>query len=360
MSYLEGVLIYIFILFIICLFSNIPKTNEQKKLCIFSFILLSLFSGLSYDVGWDYITYRYDIISGNIERYEFLERELMRISENIPQLFFIINHTIIVGLTMWIIYRYSTNKLLSIIAFICFPYQFLFGLSTIRAALMVAVVFSGYMYFLYEKNNPLLFILTLIIGFFIHQAALGGILLLCVHYLKLGWWSNLAIIIVSFFASFIKINLNVDFLNGISVFEGVSSKLEYYTNNSEYGGGQMIHYCFLILSILGIIFYKKIEQSNVAKISLTMVSVGYFIAALFQQSPVLASRFSRFFYVFNILLIPYYVYALPRVLQKVAKMVLLCTLTALLLYQLSIHNYNGVDFGRVSTYWPYKTIMEVI
>lgn len=359
MYYIEGVFIYIVLLFTIWFYSKTLKPSEQSKLCMFAFILLSLFAGLSYDIGWDYITYREAIVSGSIERFEFLERELMRISRNTPQLFFIVNHTTIVGLTMWAINRYSPDKLLSTFVFICFPYQFLFGLSTIRAAAMVAIIFGGYLYFLYEKNRPLLFIATLVVGFFVHQVALAGILLLVVHYLKLGRWGNLAIIVLSFFTSLASVNLNMDFLNGITAFEDISGKLEYYTD-AEYGGGQLIHYCFLLLSGVGIVGYRKIEHSNLAKTSLTMVTVGYFIASIFQQSPVFASRFSRFFYIFCILLVPYYIQVVPKGLQKFSRAVILCILVALLLYQLSIHNYNGIDFERINTYWPYQTILNVI
>ena len=54
------------------------KPDEDKKLCIFSFIILSLFAGLSYDIGWDYMTYREAIIYGDIGRFEYLERILMQ------------------------------------------------------------------------------------------------------------------------------------------------------------------------------------------------------------------------------------------------------------------------------------------
>lgn len=357
MNYIEGVFIYIILLFVIWFYSKTHRPNDQSKLCTFAFILLSLFAGLSYDVGWDYLTYRDAIINGNIERFEYLERGLMRISKNSPQLFFLINHTAIVGFTMWVINKYSTDKLLSIFVFICFPFQFLFGLSTIRASLMVSMVFWGYEYFLKERNKPLMYVIVILVGFFVHQASLAGILLLVVHYLKIGRWGNLSIILLSFFASFINEHLNLNFLSGISMLEDMSDKMEYYIEE-EYGGGQMIHYCFLIISAVGVMFYKKIERFEDVKIYLTMVTIGYFISALFQQSPVLASRFSKFFYVFCILLIPYYVYILPKELQRVSKNFILCVLTALLLYQLSIHNYNGNDFDRINTYWPYKTIFS--
>lgn len=360
MIYIEGVLIYILLLAVIWFYSKMHRPNEQVKLCTFAFVLLSLFAGLSYDVGWDYLTYRDAIISGNIERFEYLERVLMRISRNAPQLFFIINHTAIVGLTLWVINRYSTDKLLSIFVFICFPFQFLFGFSTIRAMLTVTMVFWGYEYFLKERKNPLMYLIVLMVGFFVHQASLAGILLLIEHYLKIGRWGNLAIILLSFLASIINLEIfNIDFLNGINMFEEVSDKFEYYTD-VEYGGGQLIHYCFLIISIVGIIFYKKIEQFEDARICLTMVTIGYFIFTLFQQSPVLASRFCRFFYVFCILLIPYYVYILPKRLQSISRNLILCLLTSLFLYQLSIHNYNGNDISRTSTYWPYKTIFNFV
>ena len=357
MDYIVGILIYLFLLFAVWFYSKTLKPYETGKLCLFSAILLSLFTGLSYDIGWDYLNYRTHIINGDIERFEFLERELMRLSKNIPQLFFIINHTAIISLTIWTINRYSPNKLLSIFVFICFPYQFLFGLSTIRAALMVAIIFAGYMYFLYEQNKPHWFILTVFIAFFIHQAALAGIILLGLHYLKLGRWANLVITILSFTLSASTMNLNINFLNGISLFDGISERFEYY-KTVELSGGSVIHYCFFALSLIGIVFYDKIKQHDIAKVSLSMVTVGFFLAMLFQQAPVLSSRLSRFFYIFSILLIPYFINIVPKGLKGKTINLLYLTLLILLLYQLSIDNYNGMDYDRSSTYWPYKTFLN--
>lgn len=360
MYFIEGVFIYLMLVFAIWLYSKATKPSEQRKVCMFAFFLLSFFAGLSYDIGWDYLAYRDAIVYGDIERFEYFEQMLMRWSRNTPQLFFLVNHTIIVGLTMWTINRYSPDKLLSILVFICFPFQFLFGLSTIRAAVVVSMIFFGYNYFLRERNQPIWFIAVVALGFFVHKAAPIGLLLLLIHYLKIGRLGNLVILLLSFFTSFVYIDLTgLSFLDDVNAFEGISDQLEYYAD-ADYGGGAMIHYCFFALSLIGIIFYKRIAKSENAIICLTMVTVGYFLSMLFQSNPVLSSRFSRFFYIFCILLIPELLNIFPANIKKITRGLVICVLVALLLYQLSIPNYTGPSVERTSTYWPYKTILSMV
>lgn len=336
------------------------KPDEDKKLCIFSFIILSLFAGLSYDIGWDYMTYREAIIYGDIGRFEYLERILMQYTRNVPQLFFLVNHTLIVGFTMWTINRYASDKLIAIFVYICFPYQFLFGLSTIRAAVVASIVFWGYEYFLNELNKPVLYIIVVGIGFFIHQATLIAILLLFVHYIKIGRWGNLIILFLSLFTAYIHIDLTwLSIFNGLDVFTGLSDKLEYYSD-VEFGGGTMIHYCFFILAFIGVIFYRHISNNKTATVSLSMITIGFFLSMLFHESPVLSSRFSRFFYIFCVLLIPEYIKIFPKRFQPVVRGGILLVLITLLLYQLSIPNYIGLMPNRISTYWPYQTIFEYL
>lgn len=360
MYFIEGVFIYLMLVVAIWLYSKVTKQSEQYKVCLFAFILLSLFAGLSYDIGWDYLAYRDAIMCGDVERFEYFERVLMQWSRNTPQLFFLVNHTIIVGLIMWTVNRYSPDKLLSILVFICFPFQFLFGLSTIRAAVAVAMIFFGYNYFLKERNQPIWYIVVVALGFFVHKASPIGLLLLLIHYLKIGRFGNLVILSLSFFTIFINVDLTgLAFLDDVSAFEGISDQLEYYTD-ADYGGGAMIHYCFFVLSLIGILFYKRIANNENAKIYLTMVTVGYFISMLFQASSTFSSRFSRFFYIFCILLIPEYLSLFPKHIRTIAKEVIVCVLIALLLYQLSINNYTGYTLERISTYWPYHTVFQVL
>ena len=113
-------------------------------------------------------------------------------------------------------------------------------------------------------------------------------------------------------------------------------------------------------TLIGILFYKRIANNENAKIYLTMVTVGYFISMLFQASSTFSSRFSRFFYIFCILLIPEYLSLFPKHIRTIAKEVIVCVLIALLLYQLSINNYTGYTLERISTYWPYQTVFQVL
>ena len=360
MYFVEGVFIYLILIFTIALYSKVTKHSEQHNVCMFAFIVLSLFAGLSYDIGWDYLAYRDAIVYGDIERFEYFERVLMQWSQNMPQLFFLVNHTLIVGLTMWTINRYSSDKFLSILVFICFPFQFLFGLSTIRAAVVVSMIFFGYNYFLKERNQPIWFIAVVALGFFVHKASPIGLLFLLIHYLKIGRLGNLVILLLSFFTTFINIDLTgLAFLDEVGAFEGISDQLDYYAD-SDYGGGTMIHYCFFALSLIGILFYKRIANNKNATIYLTMITVGYFISMLFQGSATFSSRFSRIFYIFCILLIPEYLSLFPKNIRKISRGIVICILIALLLYQLSINNYTGYTPDRVSTYWPYRTVFQVI
>ena len=361
MSFIEGILIYLVVLLLIFIYSKITPDNKQGNVCVFAFILLTLFAGLSYDVGWDYLAYRTAILTGDIERFEFLERELMRLTKKAPQWFFLINHALIIGTTMWAVKKRSVNVLVSIFVFICFPFQFLYGLSTIRAAVVAAMTMWGYVYCLEERKNPLLFIAVIVVGFFIHQASLVGLLLLPIYYVNIGRIGNLVLLIATIFVARMKLHFDMEFLgedvNAMTEVAEMAERLESY-EEVETGGGSVIHKCFMALSVIGILFYDKLTKDNkyVGKY-ITIITIGYFLASMFSESPVLASRFSRPFDAFCVLLIPYFLSIVPQHTKKFATNAVLVLMTLLMLYQLYIPNYNGYENGRKSTYWPYRTII---
>jgi hypothetical protein len=350
------------LVFVAILLYHSAKPSDGKGLCFFSSVLLSLFAGLSYDVGWDYVNYIHIMETNSIERIEFLEWALLNfcVQTRSYQLFFLVNHILIVGLIIYSIYLACKDPFLPIIAFLCFPFTYLLEFSTIRAALVMALTLFAYIKFL--RNGKVVYFTAIIIaGFFIHNISPLGLSLIPLHYMNFGRISNIVFLIICLIYSRAGISeLNVSFLNSFDVLENVSSRFNYYIESEgNFGGGTMVHYVYLIFIILNIIFYNRITDNdkNIRKYIL-FVTVGYCMYLLFSSNQTLADRFSRNFYVFELLLIPRYVTLLGHKNRMLIQMALVSVCLGLFMYQLYIPNYNGTDPTRRSTYLPYNVFFN--
>ena len=347
---------YLFVFFAVVIYHS-AKPHDAKGICLFTFFFLSCFAGFSYDVGWDYIPYIESMKNGNVERYEFLERLLIEfcVKTNNLQLFFIVNHFAISGLIALTIKKATKEPYLALLAYLSLPFMYLFAFSTIRAALVMAITIFAYEYML-KDGKWVRFVALIIVGFFIHNVSLIGLLLLPLHYINFGRIFNIAIIIVSYAIILSNIIVEIPFMNSISALEETNERYLFYTESGGNIGGQsMIHVVYLLLIIANLFYYKRISQIlPSAPKYILFVSVGYCLHLLFQYNPVFSSRFSRSFYAFELLIVPSYVTILGKKNMRMIRDALLFMFLALFVYQLCLHNYNGFDKDRISTYLPYR------
>jgi len=356
LNYIYYSSVYFLLVFLIYIFHAFNRQNNKRFLTL-SFFLLFIFAAISYDVGWDYIPYyRALTFDMSFDRFEQVEYYLavFCIKIDFPQLFFIVNHLIIVLFLMMAIGKESKNQYLSVIAFLCFPLFYLGGLSEIRFAAALSIVLFGYVFFLKERKI-VLFLITLIFASLFHTAILVAILLIPIRYFRVSRMLNIIALVLSVFFSNLFFSRIVGY-EGLTILGDDYNRLMWYLDSENTIGGQSkLHYFFLVLNIINLISYdklKSIDENNVQFI--TIFSMGCCLAFLFSENMVLMSRLSRVFYFFIIFLLPYYSQLFTKFKKQSTNTFIVLFSVLLLAYQLSLHNYDGEEIGRISTYWPYK------
>ena len=231
LDYLYYTFVYVLLFFSIVFLSG---RNNDKKFCYLAGTIISLFAGLSYDVGWDYVIYM-DMMKGQMEyeRIELLEQSLLLFSKKIqfPQLFFIVNHFIIVFCNVLAIKKSSTNVYLSVLLFLCLPLSFLLGISTIRAAVAASIMFFAYEYFLKEKK-PWYFLLCGIACFFIHEASIIFVMMLVVYYIEIPLWVNVSMFVAASVLSVGQLT-EISWLSSFAFLSNAMDRYDYYTQNAN-------------------------------------------------------------------------------------------------------------------------------
>lgn len=355
-NYLFYTSVYFLLVFFIYIFHETNRNNE-KRFVFWSFMLLFIFAAISYDVGWDYLPY-YQAMTFDMsfDRYERLEYYIVLFCReiNAPQLFFVINHLIIVLFLSLAIQKESKNKYLSFIVFLCFPLFYLGGLSIIRFAAALSIIIFGYVYFLKEKKL-LLFLLFLFIAYNFHAASIMAVLIIPCYYLKVPRVFNIVMLVLSFILSNVLFPLISSF-EGLSFFgQNVDRYTWYVESDTNVGGQSMIHLFFLALNIINLIKYETLVKADSENAKyITLYNVGCCLAFIFSANSVFMSRFSRIYYFFIIFLIPFYSQLFPKISPKVVNRTIVFVAIVLFAYQLALPNYNGIEPGRISTYWPYR------
>lgn len=348
--------IYFLLVFLIFLFHELNRQNE-KRFVFLSFSLLFLFAALSYDVGWDYLPY-YQALTFELsyDRFEKIEYLLAVFSRSIdfPQFFFIVNDFIVVLFLMLAIYKESKNRYLSIIVFLCFPLFYLGGLSELRFAAALSIVLFGYVFYL-KEGKPVKFLITIGVAYFFHSAILAIILVFPLYYVKVSKTINVVALIASFMLSQV-------FFTWLSSYQGLAAmgndyeRLSWYLERGgDIGGQTKLHYFFLLLNVFNLVEYNKLvklDEDNARYI--TLFNVGCCLAFLFSSNTVLMGRFSKIYYFFIIFLIPFYSQLFPRFSKGTVNRVIIFISILLYAIQLALPNYNGMEPGRINTYWPYR------
>jgi len=359
LNYIYYLFPYLLVFAVLYFYPQIGRPS-RKAYCILTFLILWLFAGLSYDVGWDYLEYINSMkVEGHaLERYETLEYWLALCSKHLGsyQLFFIGNHLIIMSLVMMVIYRSSSDYVLSTLFFVGLPLLYLMSFATIRCAAALSVVFFSYDYFL-KRDKYLFFILFVFIASLFHQTAFIALLLLPLHIWGRSRWINICLLIIAVFFARSGTMVTIPGMEEVEAMSDIYSRYEYSEKGGgDSGGGDKLHYLYLFFNIVNLFFFSKLSRIGGKQLEryISFVNMGCCIAFIFSFNPLFAMRFSRYYYIFIILIAPYYCQLFKRFNEKNVRLALVSFVFLIFLYQLILPNYNGADISRVSTYWPYR------
>lgn len=191
-----------FILYVIVLLSSSLVTQvNSKKYLIFISIILTIFSGLRYDVGVDYISYENMFLG--IQGYAPNEPGLawlISIFQKIgvrPQMIFLLFSVVIQIALYKSLSHFQSNYSISIMIFLCVAPFYLGSFNGIRQFLAIVLIYS--IIHLLEKKDYLKFsIYIILISLFVHLTAIIMLPIALVSIKKLNRIKKIIIAIIIF------------------------------------------------------------------------------------------------------------------------------------------------------------------
>ena len=323
------------------------KINIKHALFnIFVFIIF-LFSALRFGIGWDYWAY-YDTIklgiSTNItSNGELLTIMLIDISKliKVPQLFFIINAAICIGLISNVVRRYSRDPWMSMIIFVTFPLFYLNSFSVIRNFSAIAIAFYANKYILEKKL--LHYVVAILVASQFHTSALIALVFYPLKHFKIKNSRLIFLVVMAPLISKLMRSLVIKFTPQYSV----------YLNKTTLQEGTKAIFVFLLVAIAMILLMKYFRGKNnyeIIMLHYNNFTIGLLIYLMFFETGTMGHRLSLYGTISSIILIPEIVGVIKESkIRMLAKIILYIFLIIFFLYIIHV--------GRV-TYIPYKTFFN--
>jgi hypothetical protein len=299
----------IYIVFILSIFI-LPKLGKIKivkgiKIHGFTaaFILIFIFCALRFDIGYDYSMY-YELIGGNIKYYtdqinriEYLSRQLILFSSYIGfyQFFFIVTSFIITYFFYKSIKENSKDRWLSTIIFVGFPLFFFMSLSVVRQFMAIAIIFYSFKFL--KQREFWKYLAIIILCFFIHKSSI----LALPAYFIYGNFINKKIIVLIYLLGFFSSKILVFFI------ELTSERYSIYLGEIQGDGGSLILIFFQLLGLLllPLVYNFRDKDDKDFNFYLLTYFIGLFIWASLSKFGHAGIRGGLYYMSFTILLIPH-------------------------------------------------------
>ena len=353
--------LFLVLLLLIPLILNPQKIN--KKYFWFSAIVVTAFAAFRYGVGWDYFNYCRSILLNDwqVERMEPIMRWLAVFSYKInnPHFFIMVSSIATVGIYAFVISKRSINPLTSLLVFLCMPFLFLSGISIVRFALAVAIVFLASLYY----KKPIIFFSLFIVAFMTHRAGILGVLVWpFLGMIKVGYKTNWIIFSIGMVASFLPSMMAPIFSGVINVFSNVGFLDESLVAANKYmegfssSGFSRLPYVYALINLINLLNYKELCNRNPnseVPVLLSLYNIGVAIMLFLSFDAIFASRLGQLFMVFIVLLVPYYL----TLKSNVSYFIVVSVTVTLFFLQITIPG-SHVDFiGRWNCFLPYRTVL---
>lgn len=286
----------------------------------FLFAIFPLFfvAAVRYDVGTDYF-YTYvpnflKILNGESPYTEWgfnqLNRFIQLFTDN-PQWLFVVTSLIFTFVLIQTIVRYSSNVSISVIVVLLSCVFFVF-LNNVRQ--LIAAVFFLRAFPYIKNRNFLKYVVCMLLGCVFHLSALVMILPYFIVNFKFirknfALIAVLATLLLPFFAQVMKVII-------------MNTKYKYFFD-SEFNNGNVtvinIIYNLFFFIVSYTVLYKRLNVDKTAYVLIFMQFLAFLVSALslFISISELISRFTTYFQIFQILLIPYCFTTLTNKTDKV-------------------------------------------
>jgi len=324
-------------------------------------IIIIVLSALRYDVGFDYPTY-FTLASSNnsailfeepAQRMELIPKAFIYISIklNNPYIFFIISSVWIVIFFYKGIKIYNIKTSYSLFVFSLYPIFFINSFSTIRQ-------------FMALKKDRKRYIFGFIISYLCHRTSIILLLILpmiyIIHKVKRErtniYKCLLFIVVLLFFLNELISQILAPLLNQMLTSIGLS----YYTvflQKDVTRGGERIIYLNLLISVILVIFLKKMKFNNIFLITSIFFLLGVTLEVLLTPYGHIGVRLGQYYLIYLTIVIPAIIESSSG-LKKII-LFLLVSYTIMLLFSYTLYldwfNFkNGITIK--SQYFPYTSI----
>lgn len=334
-----------FIFFILFFLIWAQKASEKSKV-ISSTILVVVFTGIRYNIGFDYPQYL-DNIQHEWYSTEPLSAFLQMLAYNTdPILYFVITSLLMYPIMIKAFTKDSVNPMESILFFLCFQSFYICSLSTIRQAMAWAVI---WWLISQEKKGVLKICISSIVAFCFHSSGLAGIILLfpLSKLKKVHLW-------LIFSISFVCSALFIKIISLLPADNVVILKMSGFLE-ADFGGATKIKYIIWVLYIVCLLNYNRLVAINKRYgyfIIVATIGIGLYNMTLFNAH--MADRLMAMFWGPVICMIP----AVRRI-THVPKALYAIVCLSLFAYSISLAHQSSIERGdRPSVYYPYRTIFE--
>lgn len=345
---------YIFLSALLLLLKD--ARGDMKKRLFYCFLATFVFAAIRYGIGWDYYGYmhaaQHDVDDVRLDHNEPLARVIIDIAFNTHyQVFFVISTFITLFPVYYASKELSNNPILSYLIFFFFPIYYLESLSIVRNAMAYSVFLLSFV--CWNKEKKLLSVVIMAVAVLLHKSAIVGFLLFPLCIIKNKRDIHLALFILSFLLTPIVMRVVGSYSSVIPLLMNI----ENYAEKARDGGGTMT-YILNFLCVFHLIIWNKLSPLNKNNhIYLGAFSVGVFFWNIFLHvDSTLSLRFSSFFMIFIIFLVPQYKYAFH---VKYRKMISQLSLSFFILVFIAYFyiNINGYMQNRERmSNLPYQTI----
>lgn len=342
---------YTVLLFLVYVIAINKKEARQNKL-LWIFMLFSLFSGLRYNVGHDYMDYYEAVLQGKgggADRFEFLFRYLCYILVGMPALFMLVTSFATQYFVIKGIGKFSPQIATPIIAYLCVPFFFIEYMCVIRFAFAVALMFYAILSYL-DNKKIWLFLVFYVVAINCHVTAAITILAL-IPFSKLSPKIHLIFLIGSFFVGQVVLNyfVHLDYLEMMDAYYS-----RYLINeNTDEGQKMLLVYAFFAFLNILCLYRAKKEKSNYLPL-LSLVNIGFCLLFMFSYNLMFAGRISRYFIMLFVVALP--LYKIPFLKMKSSVVVLRMVLVLLFFAELYI-SQNSFYTTKSKSYMPYEMIL---
>lgn len=338
--------IIFFLLIILIDRSHLSLSNKYKL----SFIIISIFSGVRYAIGYDYFMYYEFIIENTIER-EFIPLKMIQFAHNTHFSWFFILSSLFVNFFFIKGLEIRKVKFSSIYFYIGFPLFLFFSFSTVRQSMAFSVLF--YMMCL-NKPSMLFRIILLVIAFMCHRSALIGIpLLINLNFINkrmlwLIWGSSL---LVGEFVTIIIKNISLD----ANLFIQFQNFMEL-----DFGGGNFKRILVYLITTIVLFKYESLIKYNKDFHKFIVYTcIGGCLYAIFNPMSHIAERFCGFYFTSILIYVP----LLARLL-KIPKLIYIIACISVFAMSVYVGHITSLqsdqwDEYSKSLYYPYRTIFEI-